>query len=71
MPTGADDLTIATFANGLKNGIQKRPVMSSLWILGLCVAALGNGFSVTQDQLNNYHESLEHAQHVTDKELNQ
>ncbi len=68
---GDDDFSLGLLVNLGKSAVQRRPVMSGLWMLGLLLAAVGNGFSVSQAQLEAYNETLEHAAHVTDKELNQ
>ena len=59
---------VVTFAT---NVAKNRPVTVSLWALGLMVAALGNGFSVTTERLEMYQESMDHAAHVHDKDLGQ
>ncbi len=51
--------------------VKRRPAFSSLWVLGLLAGAAFNGFSVSQHQLDTYVESMEHASHVTDREVNQ
>jgi len=68
---GDDDFNISTIVNLGASTLKRRPVMSGLWMLGLLLAAVGNGFSVSEAQLEAYNETLEHAAHVTDKELNQ
>ncbi|CAD7926316.1 unnamed protein product [Amoebophrya sp. A120] len=50
---------------------KNRPVTTSLWAIGLLVAAMGNGFSVTMQQMETYQEAMSHAHHVTDRELSQ
>lgn len=51
--------------------VKNRPVTVSLWVIGLVVAALGNGFAVTVSQMELYQEAMSHAHHVTDRELGQ
>ncbi|CAD7957281.1 unnamed protein product [Amoebophrya sp. A25] len=51
--------------------VKRRPVTVSLWVVGLLVAALGNGFAVSMQQMETYQDAMSHAHHVTDRELGQ
>lgn len=51
------------------NVVKKRPVGVSIWVLGLLMAAFAKGFAVDDATLEQYTETMKHAEAVTQKEL--
>lgn len=49
--------------------VKKRPIFFSGWLLGLLVAAIGTGFSVTDSQLADYNDAMHMAGKTTDYDL--
>eukprot|EP00440_Ansanella_granifera_P022867 gb/GFBE01024833.1/.p1 GENE.gb/GFBE01024833.1/~~gb/GFBE01024833.1/.p1 ORF type:complete len:303 (+),score=60.39 gb/GFBE01024833.1/:1-909(+) len=50
---------------------KRRPVGTSLWVVGLLLAAFAKGFAVDDTAREQYSVTLEHAQEVDHKELSQ
>eukprot|EP00397_Hematodinium_sp_SG-2012_P026974 GEMP01028311.1.p1 GENE.GEMP01028311.1~~GEMP01028311.1.p1 ORF type:complete len:285 (+),score=41.58 GEMP01028311.1:45-899(+) len=49
--------------------VKRRPVVTSLYVIGLLAAALGTGFKVTTDAIQHYQEGMARANHVTSSDL--
>lgn len=49
--------------------VKRRPVVVSMYLIGVIAALLGTGFQVTADALRSYEEGMSHADHVTSMDL--
>jgi len=58
-----------TLAKSFVGAAARKPVLSSLYIVGVLVALLGTGFKVTESQMLDYQESLEQAQRTGSRDL--
>ncbi len=51
--------------------VKQRPILFSAWMVGVLVALMGRGFSVTDAQLNDYNDAMHMASQTTGKDLAQ
>jgi len=66
---GSSDNIGAEIVSAATHMVKNRPVLVSGWFIGLLVAALGTGFSVTETQLAEYQDAMHAASKTTDRDL--
>merc|ERR1712136_473848 len=66
----AEDIDLGQLVvSSVTSFVKRRPVTISTWIFGLLVAALGTGFTVSDDKVENYGIILQQAKDFESKEF--